>query len=172
MSNRTVQRLMLESRRGHPIDSGMLRAMGISAALASHMVKSGRLKRLSQGVYLLTGDTLTRDGTIVFLTRRIAGLHVGGKTASPGRECVTTSRFAKRWCSGASSPVASRPGWASICLCIPDHYLVRRRYALRKGPQATSRWRSRGQGLGARACHSGTRQQCQAKVSRLRKLET
>ncbi|MCP3725885.1 type IV toxin-antitoxin system AbiEi family antitoxin [Paraburkholderia sp. CNPSo 3272] len=81
MSNRTVQRLMQESRRGHPIDSGILRDMGISAALAAHMVRSGWLQRLSQGVYLLTGDTPTRDGSIAYLTRRIAGLHVGGKTA-------------------------------------------------------------------------------------------
>ncbi|RDV00661.1 type IV toxin-antitoxin system AbiEi family antitoxin domain-containing protein [Trinickia dinghuensis] len=81
MSNKTVQRLMQESRRGHPIDSDMLRGMGVSAALAAHMVKSGWLQRLSQGVYLLTGDTPTRDGSIAHLTRRIAGLHVGGKTA-------------------------------------------------------------------------------------------
>ncbi|MBB5405775.1 hypothetical protein QFZ89_004111 [Paraburkholderia youngii] len=73
--------MMQESRRGHPIDSGMLRDMGISAALAAHMVRSGWLQRLSQGVYLLTGDTPTRDGSIAYLTRRIAGLHVGGKTA-------------------------------------------------------------------------------------------
>ncbi|MEX3949829.1 type IV toxin-antitoxin system AbiEi family antitoxin domain-containing protein [Paraburkholderia sp. EG287B] len=81
MSNRTVQRLMQESRRGHPVDSGQLRQMGISVALAAHMVRSGWLQRLSQGVYLLTGDTPTRDGSIAYLTRRIAGLHVGGKTA-------------------------------------------------------------------------------------------
>lgn len=81
MSNKTVQRLMQESRRGHPIDSGMLRDMGISTALASHMVKSGWLQRLSQGVYLLNGDMPTRDGSIAYLSRRIAGLHVGGKTA-------------------------------------------------------------------------------------------
>ena len=81
MSNRTVQRLMQESLRGHPVDSRQLRQMGISAALAAHMVRSGWLQRLSQGVYLLTGDTPTRDGSIAYLTRRIAGLHVGGKTA-------------------------------------------------------------------------------------------
>lgn len=81
MGNKTVQRLMQECRRGHPIDSDMLRDMGVSAALAAHMVKSGWLQRLSQGVYLLTGDTPTRDGSIAYLTRRIEGLHVGGKTA-------------------------------------------------------------------------------------------
>lgn len=81
MSNKTVQRLLQESRRGHPIDSSMLRDMGVSAALAAHMVKSGWLQRLSQGVYLLTGDTPSRDGSITYLGRCIPGLHVGGKTA-------------------------------------------------------------------------------------------
>lgn len=81
MSNKTVQRLLQESRRGQPIDSEMLRDMGVSAALASHMVKSGWLQRLSQGVYLLTGDIPSRDGSIAYLTRCIPGLHVGGKTA-------------------------------------------------------------------------------------------
>jgi hypothetical protein len=81
MSNKTVQQLMQESRRGHPVGSGMLRNVGISAALASHMVKSGWLQRLSQGAYLLTRDAPTRDGSIAYLSRRIAGLHVGRKTA-------------------------------------------------------------------------------------------
>ncbi|ABE35816.1 AbiEi antitoxin N-terminal domain-containing protein [Paraburkholderia xenovorans] len=55
--------------RGHPIDSALLREMGISNALAAYMVKAGWLRRLSQGVYLLTGDTPSRDGTITYLTR-------------------------------------------------------------------------------------------------------
>ncbi|WP_414443247.1 type IV toxin-antitoxin system AbiEi family antitoxin domain-containing protein [Burkholderia sp. 22PA0106] len=81
MSNNSVQRLMQESPRGFPIDSDMLRAWGVSAALASHMVKAGWLQRLSQGAYLLTGDKPAGDGTIAYLSRRIPGLHVGGKTA-------------------------------------------------------------------------------------------
>lgn len=81
MANITVQRLMVETRRGHPIDSTALRGMGVSAALASHMVKSGWLRRLSQGTYVLVGDTPTQEGTIAYLHRRIPGLHVGGKTA-------------------------------------------------------------------------------------------
>nr|WP_279608135.1 AbiEi antitoxin N-terminal domain-containing protein [Burkholderia pyrrocinia] len=74
MSNKTVQRLLRESRRGHPIDSDMLGDMGVSAALA-HMVKSGWLQRLSQGVYLLTGDTPSRDGTITVIIRSICKVH-------------------------------------------------------------------------------------------------
>ena len=81
MSNKTVQRLMQETLRGYPIDSETLRNMGVSAALASHMVKSGWLQRLSKGTYLLTGDTPSRDGIIAHLGRRVPGIHVGGKTA-------------------------------------------------------------------------------------------
>lgn len=113
MSKRTVLQLMRESRRGHPIDSDMLRGMGISAALAAHMVKSGWLQRLSQGVYLMTGDTPTRDGSIAYLTRPVTGLHVGGKRHSRGKASATTSRFAKRLCCGARKRTASPPGWMS-----------------------------------------------------------
>ena len=81
MSNKTVLQLLRECRRGDPIDSAMLRKMGISNALAAYMVKAGWLHRLSQGVYILTGDTPSRDGTITYLTRCMPGLHVGGKTA-------------------------------------------------------------------------------------------
>lgn len=81
MANKTVQRIMDEVPRGHPIDSGMLRDMGISAALASSLEKSGWLQRLSQGVYLLRGDVPSAEGIIAFLSRRIPGLHVGGKSA-------------------------------------------------------------------------------------------
>lgn len=81
MGNRTVQRLMEEAPRGQPLDSDMLRDMGIPPALASNMAKQGWLRRLSQGAYLLRGDAPSRDGTIAFLARRIPGLHVGGKTA-------------------------------------------------------------------------------------------
>ncbi|MBR8395246.1 type IV toxin-antitoxin system AbiEi family antitoxin domain-containing protein [Burkholderia cenocepacia] len=81
MSNKTVRRLMQETLRGYPIDSEMLRNMGVSAALASHMVKSGWLQRLSKGTYLLIGDTPSRDGIIAYLGRRVPGIHVGGKTA-------------------------------------------------------------------------------------------
>jgi hypothetical protein len=81
MSNKTVQQLLRQCPRGQPIDSAVLRQMGISSALASYMAKSGWLQRLSRGVYLLTGDSPSRDGTIAYLSRCIPGLHVGGKTA-------------------------------------------------------------------------------------------
>lgn len=81
MINRIVQHLMRETPRGQPLDSVLLRELGVSVHLASHLVKEGWMYRLSSGAYLLTGDKPTRDGTIAFLGRRIKGLHVGGKTA-------------------------------------------------------------------------------------------
>jgi hypothetical protein len=110
MSNKTVQRLMRESRRGHPIDSSMLRDMGVSTALAAHMVKSGWLRRLSQGVYLLIGDTPTRDGSIAYLTRRIAGLHVGGKTALSWQGVRHNIAFRENVVLGVKNPIASPLG--------------------------------------------------------------
>jgi len=77
----TVQRLLQETKRGHPLDPETLREMGVSTALAAHMVKSGWLQRLSRGAYVLTGDVPSRDGTIAFLSQRVPGMHVGGKTA-------------------------------------------------------------------------------------------
>lgn len=116
MSNKTVQRLMQENRRGHPIDSNMLRHMGISTALAAYMVKSGWLQRLSQGVYLLTGDTPTRDGSIAYLTRRIAGLHVGGKTALAWQGVRHNIAFREKVVLWGQKPYRI-PSWV-------DHHLI------------------------------------------------
>jgi hypothetical protein len=81
MASKTLQRLMEEAPRGQPLDPDMLRDMGVSPQQATYMVSSGWMVRLSKGAYLLTGDTPSRDGIIAFLSRRIPGLHVGGKTA-------------------------------------------------------------------------------------------
>jgi Transcriptional regulator, AbiEi antitoxin, Type IV TA system/Transcriptional regulator, AbiEi antitoxin N-terminal domain len=67
--------------RGAPLDVSFLNNHGLSAFHASHLAKSGWLTHLGRGVYMLPGDTLTRDGCLAYLMRRRAGLHVGGKTA-------------------------------------------------------------------------------------------
>ncbi|MGU7782624.1 type IV toxin-antitoxin system AbiEi family antitoxin domain-containing protein [Burkholderia sp. PU8-34] len=81
MASKTLQRLMEDARRGEPLDPQMLRDSGISAQLTTYLVNAGWLQRLSKGAYLLTGDAPTRDGILAYLSRRIHGLHVGGKTA-------------------------------------------------------------------------------------------
>ena len=63
------------------MDLAMLDEQGVSAFLAAKYARSGWLKRLSQGVYAFTGDTLNRDQCLLFLQAHIKGLHVGGKAA-------------------------------------------------------------------------------------------
>jgi len=62
------------------MDTEMLRELGVSIPQALKLVELGWLYRLSAGAYLLTGDAPSPEGTIVFLSRRIPGLHVGSKT--------------------------------------------------------------------------------------------
>jgi hypothetical protein len=58
-----------------------LQARGLSAFRASALARSGWLVHLARGVYMLPGDTLTRDGSLAFLSAQTPGLHVGSKTA-------------------------------------------------------------------------------------------
>lgn len=59
----------------------MLAQYGLSAFRASALARSGWLTHLARGVYMLPGDTLTRDACLAFLAQQVAGLHLGGKTA-------------------------------------------------------------------------------------------
>jgi hypothetical protein len=67
--------------RGEPLGSAMLAQYGVSAFRASALARSGWLTHLARGVYVLPGDTLERDACLAFLSRQVAGLHVGGKSA-------------------------------------------------------------------------------------------
>ena len=81
MRNEPLQNLMDQAPRGQPMDTEMLRDMGISERALSYLVSAAWLQRLGKGAYLLRGDHPTTEGVIAFLSRRIRGLHVGGKTA-------------------------------------------------------------------------------------------
>nr|WP_294864479.1 type IV toxin-antitoxin system AbiEi family antitoxin domain-containing protein [uncultured Pseudogulbenkiania sp.] len=96
MIKHTVQYLMRMAPKGQPLDKEQLNSLGVSVAMASYLVRQGWLYRLSRGVYLLTGDEPTRDGTIVFLGRRIRGLHVAGKTALSWRGVRHNIAFRER----------------------------------------------------------------------------
>jgi hypothetical protein len=67
--------------RGEPLSTAALQARGVSAFRASALARSGWLTHLGRGAYMLPGDTLTRDGCLAYLSQRVSGLHVGGKTA-------------------------------------------------------------------------------------------
>src|SRR5580692_2383449 len=67
--------------RGTPFHHQELTKLGVSSALAHHYLKSGWLVRLGRGVFMFPNDTLRRDDCLKFLSRRVKGFHVGGKTA-------------------------------------------------------------------------------------------
>lgn len=67
--------------RGVPVDAVTLKDLGISSALASHYVSAGWLTRLGRGVFMFPNDQLKLESCVLLLSRRLQGLHVGGKTA-------------------------------------------------------------------------------------------
>ena len=73
--------LLAKLPRGEPVSTASLAEQGVSPFRASALARSGWLVHLGRGVYMLPGDTLTREGAIAFLARQISGLHVGSKTA-------------------------------------------------------------------------------------------
>lgn len=73
--------LLASLPRGEPLSTAALQARGLSAFRASSLARGGWLLHLARGVYMLPGDTLTRDGCLAFLSERTPGLHVGSKTA-------------------------------------------------------------------------------------------
>lgn len=67
--------------RGEPLGTAALKRLGVSPYRASALARSGWLDHLARGVYMLPGDTLSRDGSLAFLAEQVPGLHVGSKTA-------------------------------------------------------------------------------------------
>lgn len=66
---------------GTPLTSEDLGKLSVSADLAVHYVRSGWLHRLARGVFVRPGDTLLLNPSLRLLERKVAGLHVGGKSA-------------------------------------------------------------------------------------------
>ena len=77
----SFKKVMAELPRGEPVSTADLLARGVSNFRASALARSGWLTHPARGVYMLPGDTLTREGALAFLARQIPGLHIGGKTA-------------------------------------------------------------------------------------------
>lgn len=76
-----IKSLQVAVSHGQPLDLATLKKHGLSPFLAAKHARSGWLERLEQGVYAFAGDTLNREQCLLFLQRRITGLHVAGKTA-------------------------------------------------------------------------------------------
>lgn len=85
--------LLASLPRGEPLSTAALHARGLSAFRASALARSGWLVHLARGVYMLPGDTLTRDGSLAFLSQQMHGLHVGSKTALAWRGVRQTIAF-------------------------------------------------------------------------------
>jgi len=79
--HKLIKSLQTAFPRGTPFDSQQLKKLGVSSALAHHYLKSGWLVRLRRGVFTFPNDTLHLEDCLKFLSRRVAGFHVGGKTA-------------------------------------------------------------------------------------------
>lgn len=79
--NKNLIKKLHKLPHGSPFGSQDLRALGVSPALASYYAKSGWIERLGRGVFMFPGNTLQRESSLRFLATRVAGLHVGGKTA-------------------------------------------------------------------------------------------
>jgi len=76
-----LNRLQADLPRGAPFDLTALATLGISPTLAAHYVQSGWLVRLAQGVYAFPNDAFDVSGALRFLQQRVAGLHIGGRSA-------------------------------------------------------------------------------------------
>lgn len=81
MANNQIKNLQASLPRGGPFDTAQLSDLGISTALAHRYVTSGWLDKLARGVFMFSGDSLTRDSSLRFLERKVHGLHVAAKTA-------------------------------------------------------------------------------------------
>ncbi|HEY4368634.1 MAG TPA: type IV toxin-antitoxin system AbiEi family antitoxin domain-containing protein [Steroidobacteraceae bacterium] len=81
VTNFSFKKVLSKLPKGEPLGVVSLQKQGVSTFRASALARSGWLVHLARGVYMLPGDTLTRDGCLAFLAERIPGFHVGGKTA-------------------------------------------------------------------------------------------
>lgn len=79
--HQVIKRLQAELPRGAPFDLAVLEAYGVSPQLAARYVEGGWLVRLAHGIYAFPNDDFDVSGALRFLQDRVAGLHVGGKSA-------------------------------------------------------------------------------------------
>ena len=102
--------LLASLPRGEPLSTAALQVRGLSAFRASALARGGWLVHLARGVYMLPGDTLTRDGCLAFLSGQIPGFHVGGKTALAWRGVRQNIAFREHLNLWGNAP-RRLPGW-------------------------------------------------------------
>lgn len=126
--HKLIKSLQMAFPRGSPFDHDQLSKLGVSSALAHHYLKSGWLARLGRGVFMFPNDTLRRDDCLKFLSRRVAGFHVGGKTALAWRGIrhnMPTREPLSLW----GEEKASLPEWFQEL--FPSRYTMRNPFSSR-----------------------------------------
>ena len=123
-----IKSLQTAFPRGTPFDHHELTKLGVSSALAHHYLKSGWLVRLGRGVFMFPNDALRRDDCLKFLSRRVAGFHVGGKTALAWRG-VRHNLPAREPLSLWGERKASLPNWFQKL--FPARYTARNPFSSR-----------------------------------------
>jgi hypothetical protein len=118
-----IKTLYASVPKGGPVDTETLKGLGISASLASHYVSSGWLMRLGRGAFMFPGDELKVEACVSFLSRRIPGLHVGGKTALAWRGVRHNVGPRERLCLWGDGP-GLLPEWFTAR--YPATYVSRR----------------------------------------------
>lgn len=76
-----IKRLQAEQPRGAPFGLATLNQFGVSPQLAARYVEGGWLVRLAQGVYAFPNDNFGVHSALLFLQKRVASLHIGGRSA-------------------------------------------------------------------------------------------
>ena len=79
--NISIKELLSKLEWDTPYGSSDLQALGLPSTAAARMAQSGWLKRLGRGVYQVPNGKLDMNNALAFLSREVAQLHVGGKTA-------------------------------------------------------------------------------------------
>ncbi len=126
--HKLVKSLQTAFPRGAPFDHQQLAKLGVSSALAHHYLKSGWLVRLGRGVFTFPNDTLRREDCLKFLSRRVTGLHVGGKTALAWRGIrhnIPARELLSLWGEGK----ANLPEWFQKL--FPSRYTARNPFSFK-----------------------------------------
>lgn len=77
----TIKDIAPRFSRGALLDIAALAEVGVSPGKARYWARNGWLTRLGDGIYQVPGDELELQTCIAYLSKKVPGLHVGGKTA-------------------------------------------------------------------------------------------
>jgi hypothetical protein len=116
-----IQLLMDFAPRGEPMDQRFLAQYGAGEEETCSLVRAGWLRRLSNDAYLLRGDAPTVEGTVAFLGRKVAGLHIGGRAALD-MQGVRYYVYARARIDLWGDAPQEFPAWASELLLLNYRY--------------------------------------------------